>query len=94
LPREIRALKALETAAKYTNPYGVFVTGIDRDASAGKEFGSFKGAKQFSYTGAVMTLPTGVQAIAENNYGRPDKAFRLFRANAQNLQFCRSRDHV
>lgn len=72
-PRD-KALKALETAAKYTNPYGVFVTGIDRDASAGKEFGSFKGAKQFSYTGAVMTLPTGVQAIAENNYGRPDKA--------------------
>jgi glycogen debranching enzyme len=72
-PRD-KGLKALETAAKYTNPYGVFVTGIDRDASAGKEFGSFKGAKQFSYTGAVMTLPTGVQAIAENNYGRPDKA--------------------
>ena len=21
-----------------------------------------------------MTLPTGVQAVAENNYGRPDKA--------------------
>lgn len=72
-PKE-KAIKALETAEKYTNPFGVFVTGIDRDASAGKEFGSFKGAKQFSYTGAVMTLPTGVQAIAENNYGRPDKA--------------------
>ncbi|MEX0315203.1 MAG: glycogen debranching protein, partial [Allomuricauda sp.] len=46
----------------------------DRDDSAGKDFGSFKGSKVFSYTGAVMTLPTGVQAIAENNYGRPDEA--------------------
>lgn len=69
-----KAIKALDTAAKYTNPFGVFVTGIDRDASAGTDFGSFKGSKVFSYTGAVMTLPTGVQAVAENNYGRPDRA--------------------
>ena len=48
--------------------------GIDRDDSAGKDFGSFQGSKVFSYTGAVMTLPTGVQAIAENNYGRPNEA--------------------
>ncbi|MCM5664304.1 alpha-L-rhamnosidase-related protein [Galbibacter mesophilus] len=70
----IKAIEALNTAEKYVNPFGVFVTGIDRDESAGKDDGSFKGSKVFSYTGAVMTLPTGVQAIAENNYGRPDKA--------------------
>ncbi len=69
-----KAIKALDTAVKYTNPFGVFVTGIDRDASAGSDFGSFKGSKVFSYTGAVMTLPTGVQTVAENNYGRPDQA--------------------
>ncbi|MBT8185257.1 MAG: glycogen debranching protein, partial [Eudoraea sp.] len=69
-----KALKALKTAEKFVNPFGVFVTGIDRDASAGSDDGSFKGSKVFSYTGAVMTLPTGVQAIAENNYNRPDKA--------------------
>nr|WP_298792695.1 glycogen debranching protein [uncultured Allomuricauda sp.] len=69
-----KAISALNTAKKFTNPFGVFVTGIDRDDSAGKDFGSFKGSKVFSYTGAVMTLPTGVQAIAENNYGRPDEA--------------------
>ncbi|WP_445381040.1 amylo-alpha-1,6-glucosidase [Robiginitalea sp. IMCC43444] len=69
-----KALKALETARNFVNPFGMFVTGIDRDASAGTDEGSFKGSKVFSYTGAVMTLPTGVQAIAENNYGRPDRA--------------------
>ncbi|MEZ4809582.1 MAG: glycogen debranching protein [Allomuricauda sp.] len=69
-----KALTALDTAKKFTNPFGMFVTGIDRDDSAGKDFGSFKGSKVFSYTGAVMTLPTGVQVIAENNYGRPDDA--------------------
>ncbi|WP_420401127.1 glycogen debranching protein [Flagellimonas sp.] len=69
-----KAITALDTAKKFTNPFGVFVTGIDRDDSAGKDFGSFQGSKVFSYTGAVMTLPTGVQAIAENNYGRPDEA--------------------
>lgn len=69
-----KAIIALNTAKKFTNPFGVFVTGIDRDDSAGKDFGSFQGSKVFSYTGAVMTLPTGVQAIAENNYGRPNEA--------------------
>ncbi len=69
-----KAITALNTAERFVNPYGVFVTGIDRDDSAGTEEGAFKGSKVFSYTGAVMTLPTGVQAIAENNYGRPDRA--------------------
>ncbi|MEX0288347.1 MAG: glycogen debranching protein [Flavobacteriaceae bacterium] len=74
IAEEDKALRALETAEKFVNPFGVFVTGIDRDASAGSDDGSFAGSKVFSYTGAVMTLPTGVQAVAENNYGRPDKA--------------------
>lgn len=69
-----KARMALETAVSYTNPFGVFVTGIDRDESSETGNGSFKGSKSFSYTGAVMTLPTGVQAIAENNYGNPDRA--------------------
>jgi glycogen debranching enzyme len=70
-----KALAALETGNQFVNPFGMFVTGIDRDESAGKDESSFAaGKKIFSYTGAVMTLPTGVQAIAENNYGRPDQA--------------------
>lgn len=69
-----KALKALKTAEQFVNPFGVFVTGIDRDQSAGSDDGSFKGSEIFSYTGAVMTLPTGVQARAENNYGRPNEA--------------------
>jgi glycogen debranching enzyme len=69
-----KARRALETARKFTNPFGVFVTGIDRDETTGTDEGSFEGSKVFSYTGAVMTLPTGVQAIAENNYGNPDQA--------------------
>jgi glycogen debranching enzyme len=70
-----QAQVALETARRFTNPFGMFVTGIDRGASAGEDAGSFARVKKtFSYTGAVMTLPTGVQAIAENNYGHPDRA--------------------
>ena len=79
-----RALKGLDTAREFTNPFGLFVTGIDRDASAGQDAGSFKGSKVFSYTGAVMTLPTGVLAVAENNYGRPDRALDYL------LRMCRS----
>lgn len=71
----VKAIAALNTGSQFVNPYGMFVTGIDRDESAGKDESSFgKDRKVFTYTGAVMTLPTGVQAIAENNYGRPDEA--------------------
>jgi len=82
-----KAKLALETGRKFVNPFGVFVTGIDRDESAGKEDGSFKGSKQFSYTGAVMTLPTGVSAIAENNYGNPDRALDYLKRMGKSFSF-------
>ncbi len=70
-----KAESALETGRNFVNPFGMFVTGIDRDETAGTDDSSFaKDRKIFSYTGAVMTLPTGVQAIAENNYDHPDQA--------------------
>lgn len=70
-----KALRALETGGRYTSPFGVYVTGIDRNE--GLEGGSLASPrwKSFSYVGAVMTLPTGVQAIAEARYGRPDRAY-------------------
>ncbi len=82
-----KALKALKTAEKFVNPFGVFVTGIDRDESAGSIEGSFKGSKAFSYTGAVMTLPTGVLVVAENNYGRPDKALEYLKKMTKSFSY-------
>nr|WP_304608078.1 glycogen debranching protein [Lentiprolixibacter aurantiacus] len=84
---EDKAIKALGTAETFVNPFGVFVTGIDRDASAGSDDGSFRGSKVFSYTGAVMTLPTGVQAVAENNYGRPDQALNYLNRMARTFSY-------
>jgi len=82
-----KALKALETAEQFVNPFGVFVTGIDRDESAGSDDGSFQGSKIFSYTGAVMTLPTGVQIISENNYGRPNKALNYLERMTRSFSY-------
>ena len=82
-----KALKALQTAEQFVNPFGVFVTGIDRDATAGSDDGSFQGSKVFSYTGAVMTLPTGVQAVAENNYGRPDQALNYLQRMTRTFSY-------
>jgi len=83
-----KALKALETASKFVNPFGVFVTGIDRDESAGIDDGSFaENKKIFSYVGAVMTLPTEVQAISESNYGRPDKALGYLKKMANSFSY-------
>ncbi len=82
-----KAEKALQTAEKYVNPFGVFVTGIDRDQSAGSDDGSFKGSKVFSYTGAVMTLPTGVQIVSENNYGRPDMALNYMKRMTRTFSY-------
>lgn len=83
-----KALIALKTGSQFVNPYGMFVTGIDRDESAGKDESSFgKNRKVFSYTGAVMTLPTGVQAIAENNYGRPNEALGYLKRIARSFGY-------
>ena len=82
-----KGIRALETAEKFVNPFGVFVTGIDRDESAGSDDRSFKGSKVFSYTGAVMTLPTGVQAIAENNYGRPNQSLNYLKKMSRTFSY-------
>lgn len=82
-----KAKVALATARKYTNPFGTFVTGIDRDESAENEDGSFSGSKSFSYTGAVMTLPTGVSAIGENRYGNPDGALDYLKRMTRSFGF-------
>ena len=70
-----KAEKALKTAEDYRNRFGMFVTGIDRDERQEKA----SKWKSFSYVGAVMTLPTGVQAIAEAKYGNPDKALEYLK---------------
>jgi hypothetical protein len=67
--------EALETAKKYENPYGVYVTGIDRTEEPDSVVLKSRG-KTFSYIGAVMTMPTGVQAVAAANYGKPEDALR------------------
>jgi len=70
-----KAEKALRTAENYRNRFGMFVTGIDRDEQQEKA----SKWKSFSYVGAVMTLPTGVQAIAEAKYGNPDQALEYLK---------------
>lgn len=82
-----KAKIALNTARNFTNPFGMFVTGIDRDALDGEAEGSFAGSKVFSYTGAVMTLPTGVQAVSENNYGNPDAALDYLKRMTRSFGF-------
>jgi hypothetical protein len=83
-----KGLAALNTAQSYRNSFGMFVTGIDRDETAGNEDGSFAAEKKiFNYTGAVMTLPTGVQAIAENNYNRPDQALDLLKRMQKSFSY-------
>jgi hypothetical protein len=42
-----KAIRALDKGSRFVNPFGVFVTGIDRDESAEKEDGSFAGSKVF-----------------------------------------------
>ena len=83
----VKALTALDTAKKFTNPFGVFVTGIDRDDSAGSNDGAYEAPPIFTYTGAVMTLPTGVQAVAENNYGRPDEALDYLKRMTRSFSY-------
>mgnify|MGYP005811295001 CR=1 FL=1 len=82
-----KGIRALDTGKRFVNPFGVYVTGIDRDEAADNEDGSFAGSKVFSYTGAVMTLPTGVAIIGENNYGRPDEALAYLKRMTSSFGF-------
>ncbi len=68
-----KARRALETARQYRNYFGAYVTGIDRSDDVDSVVAKAR-KKTFNYTGAVMTLPTGVLAIAEARYGNSDEA--------------------
>lgn len=77
-----RAIKALNKAKKFSNAFGMYVTGIDKNEKRDEKEYSYAaavGKNDFTYTGTVMTLPTAVQIIAENNYGRPNEAFDLLK---------------
>ena len=84
-----KARLALETGKKFVNPFGVYVTGIDRkqidnDPAA---FASLKAKESFNYTGAVMTLPTGVQAISAARYGQPDQALDYLKRMVRSFSY-------
>lgn len=72
------AAAALHAAKKYQNAYGLFVTGIDKtDEPDSVVLASRR--KVFSYTGAVMTLPTGVVAVGAAKYGHVDLALETMK---------------
>lgn len=79
---KVRAFKALNTAKKFSNSFGMYVTGIDKNIKRDEQEYSYAaavGKNDFTYTGTVMTLPTAVQIIAENNYRRPNEAYSLLK---------------
>jgi len=77
---------ALRKGKTYENPFGVFVTGIDRTAEPDSIVLKSR-KKTFSYTGAVMTLPTGVQAVAASTYGSPDEALAYINKLHQSFSY-------
>ncbi|MFY0688057.1 MAG: glycogen debranching protein [Cyclobacteriaceae bacterium] len=78
-----KAKSALSSAQKYASKYGMFVTGIDRDEQQDKA----TKWQVFSYAGAVMTLPTGVQAIAEARYGYADNALNYLKMLSNSFSY-------
>ena len=84
-----KAEKALKTAEKFRNKFGMYVTGIDRSANSDKaeSYAAKVGKSEFTYTGTVMTLPTGVQAISENNYDHPNEAYDLVQRMLRTFSF-------
>lgn len=84
-----KALAALKTGEKFRNKFGMYVTGIDRSENSDKaeSYAAKVGKSEFTYTGTVMTLPTGVQAISENNYNHPDQAYDLVQRMLRTFSF-------
>ena len=73
-----KAKEALQTVKRYGNPFGVFVTGIDRTEEPDSVVLKSR-RKIFSYTGAVMTLSTGVAAVSAARYGYPDESLQYIK---------------
>ena len=73
-----KARHALQTVKKYQNPFGVFVTGIDRTEEPDSVVLRSR-RKIFSYTGAVMTLCTGVAAVSAGRYGYSDESLQYIK---------------
>lgn len=84
-----KAVAALKTAEKFRNKFGMYVTGIDRSQRSEKaeSYAAKVGKSEFTYTGTVMTLPTGVQAISENKYGKPNAAYELVQRMLRTFSF-------
>lgn len=84
-----KAKAALKTAEKFRNKFGMYVTGIDRSANSDKaeSYAAKVGKSEFTYTGTVMTLPSGVQAISENNYDHPNEAYDLVQRMLRTFSF-------
>lgn len=81
-----KAQIALKKAKTYENLFGVFVTGIDRTEEADSVI--LKSRKKiFSYTGAVMTLPTSVLAVGSANYGYSDEAMQYIHKLHQSFSY-------
>jgi len=81
-----KAQAAMIKAKTYENAFGVFVTGIDRTEEADSVVLKSR-KKTFSYIGAVMTLPTSVQAIAAARYGNPDEALNYIKKLHQSFSY-------
>lgn len=73
-----KAKQAFQTVKRYENPFGVFVTGIDRTEEPDSVVLKSR-RKIFSYTGAVMTLSTGVAAVSAARYGYPDESLQYIK---------------
>ena len=86
---EEKARQALQTGNKYVNPFGMYVTGIDRKKEEEnlEAFAALKAKESFNYTGAVMTLPTGVQAVSAARYGEPDLALDYLQRMVRSFSF-------
>ena len=77
---------ALVKAKTYENAFGAFVTGIDRTEEPDSVV--LKSRKKiFSYTGAVMTLPTGVLAVGAARYGKPEDALHYIEKLNQSFSY-------
>ena len=77
---------ALKKARTYENAYGVFVTGIDRTEEADSVVLNSR-KKIFSYTGAVMTLPTSVLAVSAARYGSTEEALWYIKKLHQSFSY-------
>jgi len=82
-----RAEQVLKNIGRFTNQYGLYITGIERPDNLAADEGSFKHDAHFNYNRAVMPVATAGIIVAACRYGYTDTAIKYMHSLLRSFHY-------